>query len=135
MVYKRTLEVIEGTEGKPHDPYGYTEFIYKVNEIVITLKLGISERLEFQDGKAKAIYIKGDAAIKSFTDITGLTPQQFERSYNKIHYLKTACPECGSHDQYWVEGFPGEQLALCAPCYSEGEPVIVDSQFCPSQII
>lgn len=86
MVTKRELDVRTGSEGPRHDPYGFEERIVYVNDITVKLHTGLGvwckafakadHPLETNDEKL---------AVDLFTTITGLTPEAFDRAYNRLH--------------------------------------------------
>ena len=105
MLFRQT-----GNEGR-HDPYGYEEFILKLNgKNKAKLHKGLIEYLEV-DGK-RIDFPSQEQIEEAF----GLSEKWIERAYQKINQLPKVCPECGCGEFDMVSGYPGESLVICRNC-------------------
>lgn len=110
MLTERKLMYDTGTEGPQFDPYSYKELTVRQNGQNITLHLGLCVYVKDNN----KILAHEEEAENIFEQLTGFTPDLFEKSYDKIKYT---CNKCGNRRFFEpVSGHPGETLLLCCNC-------------------
>lgn len=83
-----TVNMRHGSEGPRYDPYAFTEITVTRNGISYTLHEGLGVWLKV-DGQIFEVSACGmeheDAVAGKFTEMTGMTPIQWEKAYNRVH--------------------------------------------------
>jgi hypothetical protein len=120
----KITDVRRGTEGPPHDPYGYIE-------ITVLLPIGLElighfgliewVKIHIPDQKGrswerlKATEVAGqNTAHDYFIKNVGITPLEAETIYEE---QRRTC-SCGCKNLEDVDGHPGEILYICVACKS-----------------
>lgn len=112
QIYERRVYVVTGREGPSYDPYGYTEYVVRVNGVNTILHAGLDEYISVDGLRLNYGYEHLDLLFES---LTGLAPSRVEKIYNMRKY-PTKCPHCGSRKLKDTQGFPGESLTVCGDC-------------------
>lgn len=125
-----SVNVRTGTEGPSHDPYGYTEIEFtRTDGVVVTYHAGLGEWCKVSltpPEKRRGVRHHGedliahciddDGAASLFETATGLSPQQAEKVYQRLHGPQRRCPHCGGRKFSWHGGYVGEAMQCCTAC-------------------
>lgn len=96
-ITQRRLFCQTGAEGPLHDPYHYEERTVTVNDRTYTLHTGLGTWLKV-DGQKVGEDLEEEWIIYRWEVLTGLTIEQFDRHYCRIHpYFEDPM---GSFSQY-----------------------------------
>lgn len=79
MIKRRMLEVRYGSEGPKYDPYSFKEYTMVVNDKKFTLHQGLISWANTNNGERIS-----DMPEKVWSGWAGLTPEQFEKSFQRI---------------------------------------------------
>lgn len=88
-VTKRTLDLRTGSEGAPHDPYGYTEYIVNINGDKVVAHLGIVTWLKITPRDFVRPTLTLRDSEEQINDVfrrwTGIDLRDFPRYYERAH--------------------------------------------------
>lgn len=81
-IESRKLRCEHGTEGPKYDPYSFTTRIVEINGVEHELHLGL-RTVYYVDGSCTSEI--EETAIQMWIEATGLTVDQFDKAYNRVH--------------------------------------------------
>jgi hypothetical protein len=122
------VELIRGTEGPRHDPYGYDEYHATTPNGTFILHEGLGTWLK---GDGERITAHNDVAEsdlrRTWEHLVGFTIAQINRISARLH---SRCRKCGCKRSHVEHGYPGEYLYVCDDCGN-----IIDADFNESAVM
>ena len=113
MTTVRKLHREHGREGPAHDPYGWEAITVEVNGVRYTLRSSALRDTQFSIDGCKVKCRDGAEACAWWERYTRMTPEQFERAYDRIKYRCSDHPRAGVRVE---SGYPGETFYTCRVC-------------------
>lgn len=112
------IKIKHGSEGPAWDPYSFTEIEFtKTDGTVVKYHGGLGEwcTVEYKDGRKYKIDNLEESSILFKLEV-GMTPEEAESCFYKLEARREYQCKCGSRKLHWRQGYPGEELLICAEC-------------------